>query len=92
MPSLDEIETKFFVAGQMDAQGHAAEKRKIGSGGTVLALSRRLLIEARAALAALSASGECPKCGGLPPGESAGAGDLCYCTPAARGRLSTEYL
>ena len=25
----------------------------------------------------------CPKCGGLPPGEASGAGDLCYCTPAA---------
>ncbi len=87
MPSFDEIETKFFVAGQMDAQGHEAEKRKIGSGGPVLAMSRRLLIEARAALVALYPVGECPKCGGLPPGESAGAGDLCYRTPAVeRGR------
>jgi hypothetical protein len=49
----DRVENKFFVAGQMDAQGHAAEKFKIGSGGTVLAMSRRLLEEARNELAAL---------------------------------------
>jgi len=47
MPSREEIENKFFVAGQMDAQGHAAEKMKIGSGGTVLAMSWRFLSEAR---------------------------------------------
>ncbi len=46
----EQIEDKFFVAGQMDAQGHAAEKWKIGSGGAVLALSKRLLSEARADL------------------------------------------
>jgi hypothetical protein len=49
----DYIEDKFFVAGQMDAQGTAAEKRKIGSGGPVLALSKRLLADARSSLDAL---------------------------------------
>ncbi len=49
------VENKFFVAGQMDAQGHAAEKFKIGSGGPVLALSKRLLQEAREALALIAA-------------------------------------
>lgn len=54
------IEDKFFVAGQMDAQGHAAEKFRIGSGGTVLAMSRRLLQEARALLAAEPPPTEAP--------------------------------
>jgi hypothetical protein len=49
------IEDKFFVAGQMDAQGHEAEKWKIGSGGPVLAMSKRLLDEARVLLAELEA-------------------------------------
>jgi hypothetical protein len=53
-PLVDQIEDKFFVAGQMDAQGHAAEKRKIGSGGPTLAISRRLLSEARNDLALLA--------------------------------------
>jgi hypothetical protein len=44
------VEDKFFVAGQMDAQGHAAEKFRIGSGGPVLTMSRQLLQEARDAL------------------------------------------
>jgi hypothetical protein len=47
------IEDKFFVAGQMDAQGREAEKWKVGSGGPVLAMSRRLLEEARADIEAL---------------------------------------
>jgi len=47
---IKEIEDKFFVAGQMDAQGTAAEKWKVGSGGPVLAMSQRLLDEARALL------------------------------------------
>ncbi len=44
------LEDKFFVAGQMDAQGYAAEKCKIGNGGPMLAMSRRLLQEGREAL------------------------------------------
>jgi len=58
MTKQQEIEDKFFVAGQMDAQGHAAEKRKIGSGGPVLAMSKRLLSEARELLAAELAKAE----------------------------------
>lgn len=45
------IEDQLFVSGQMDAQGSVCEKWKIGSGGTLLAISRRLRHEARAALA-----------------------------------------
>ena len=52
---LEEIENKFFAAGQMDAQGHNYQKWHIGNGGTVLALSRRLLAEARTKLADLAA-------------------------------------
>jgi hypothetical protein len=52
---IREIEDKFFVAGQMDAQGHAAEKWHVGSGGPVLALSKRLLADARERLAMLAA-------------------------------------
>jgi len=51
----EELEDRFFVAGQMDAQGTAAEKWKIGSGGPVLALSKRMLGEARALVAKLKA-------------------------------------
>ncbi len=48
------IEDKFFVSGQMDAQGHAAEKFTVGRGGPVLAMSKRLLDEGRTALQELA--------------------------------------
>jgi len=38
---VDRMLTQAFVSGQMDAQGHALEKWKIGSGGPVLALSKQ---------------------------------------------------
>jgi hypothetical protein len=50
---LQQIEDKFFVAGQMDAQGTAAEKWHVGDGGPLRTLSKRLLTEAREQLAGL---------------------------------------
>jgi hypothetical protein len=41
---------------------------------------QRCMDELDAALQAASpVVGECARCGGLPPGEASGAGDLCYC-------------
>jgi hypothetical protein len=54
IPESQVIENRLFVSGQMDAQGHAAEKFGVGRGGPILAMSKRLLAEGRADLCRLT--------------------------------------
>lgn len=65
-----ELEDKFFVAGQMDAQGTEAEKWKTGNGGPVLAMSKRLLRDARGLVAKLKAQQQNGQPGQQGPGAS----------------------